>query len=400
MKKFFKYLIIVVSLILLIGCTSPKEQYVITIEYNNGEINNEILWTEGTNLEIYETVEYIGYDFVGWYLDEELTIPLGKNYKVESNITVYAKWEVAKHTVSLYSDGKIFKEIEVEHNKTLDANLIPEKEGYSFSYWSYKEDGSERFSIYNKVTSDIVLYAQYQLTEFEVTCILKDAEYDSKDDLYNSFFTDFYNFLLNNTDINFEKLNITNLDDFLLVCKDWNAYNKNSFYGIGDQFSKYFLTIEVGGKLENQPDTTFIGYCYKNNMYKDFIPFLMTFFAYWRTDEGYTGSSSDPSNTGNDFFASSWASLVDTCKFFYFTSANLNDTYPWFNSQRVKDALDNIPGVNDGVLKYYGNIENPVVLETPSREGYEFIGWYNENNEKIEIVYNEQILYAMWKKIE
>ena len=400
MKKFFKYLIIVVSLILLIGCTSPKEQYVITIEYNNGEINNEILWTEGTNLEIYETVEYLGYDFVGWYLNEELTIPLGKNYKVESNITVYAKWEVAKHTVSLYSDGKLFKEIEVEHNKTIDANLIPEKEGYSFSYWSYKEDGSERFSIYNKVTSDIVLYAQYQLIEFEVTCILKDAEYDSKDDLYNSFFTDFYNFLLNNTDINFEKLNISNLDDFLLVCKDWNAYNKNSFYGIGDQFSKYFLTIEVGGKLENQPDTTFIGYCYKNNMYKDFIPFLMTFFAYWRTDEGYTGSSSDPSNTGNDFFASSWASLVDTCKFFYFTSANLNDTYPWFNSQRVKDALDNIPGVNDGVLKYYGNIENPVVLETPSREGYEFIGWYNENNEKIEIVYNEQTLYAMWKKIE
>lgn len=400
MKKFFKYLIIVVSLILLIGCTSPKEQYVITIEYNNGEINNEILWTEGTNLEIYETVEYLGYDFVGWYLDEELTIPLGKNYKVESNITVYAKWEVAKHTVSLYSDGKLFKEIEVEHNKTIDANLIPEKEGYSFSYWSYKEDGSERFSIYNKVTSDIVLYAQYQLTEFEVTCILKDAEYDSKDDLYNSFFTDFYNFLLNNTDINFEKLNISNLDDFLLVCKDWNAYNKNSFYGIGDQFSKYFLTIEVGGKLENQPDTTFIGYCYKNSMYKDFIPFLMTFFAYWRTDEGYTGSSSDPSNTGNDFFASSWASLVDTCKFFYFTSANLNDTYPWFNSQRVKDALDNIPGVNDGVLKYYGNIVNPVVLETPSREGYEFIGWYNENNEKIEIVYNEQTLYAMWKKIE
>ena len=400
MKKFFKYLIIVVSLILLIGCTSPKEQYVITIEYNNGEINNEILWTEGTNLEIYETVEYLGYDFVGWYLDEELTIPLGKNYKVESNITVYAKWEVAKHTVSLYSDGKLFKEIEVEYNKTIDANLIPEKEGYSFSYWSYKEDGSERFSIYDKVTSDIVLYAQYQLTEFEVTCILKDAEYDSKDDLYNSFFTDFYNFLLNNTDINFEKLNISNLDDFLLVCKDWNAYNKNSFYGIGDQFSKYYVTIEVGGKLENQPDTTFIGYCYKNNMYKDFIPFLMTFFAYWRTDEGYTGSSSDPSNTGNDFFASAWASLVDTCKFFYFTSANLNDTYPWFNSQRVKDALDNIPGVNDGVLKYYGNIENPVVLETPSREGYEFIGWYNENNEKVEIAYNEQILYAMWKKIE
>ena len=212
--------------------------------------------------------------------------------------------------------------------------------------------------------------------------------------------TDFYNFLLTNTNIDFKKLNINNLDDFLLTCKDWNAYNKNSFYGIGDVFSKYYLTIEVGGKLENQPDTTFIGYCYKNNMYQEFIPFLMTFFAYWRTDEGYTGSSSDPNNTGNDFFASAWASLVDTCKFFYFTSETLKDTYPWFNSERVKYALDNIPGVAADIIKYYGDIENPVILDVPQREGYEFIGWYNENDEKIEIVYNEQTLYAMWKKIE
>ena len=133
-------------------------------------------------------------------------------------------------------------------------------------------------------------------------------------------------------------------------------------------------------------------------MYEEFIPFLMTFFAYWRTDEGYTGSSSDPNNTGNDFFASAWASLVDTCKFFYFTSDNLNDTYPWFKSERVKDALDNVPGTDKTIKLLYGNIENPVVLPPVTRDGFEFLGWYDENGEKVEIVYNEMTVYAKWKK--
>ena len=400
MKKIIKLLLVIVSFLLLTGCNISKEQYVITLEYNNGDMSKEVLWTKGNGFKIDEDVKYDGYDLEGWYLDEECTLPLTDDYIVNSNLTLYAKWEVAKHSVCFYNGQELIKEIIVEHNKTIEDNITPIKLGYTFLYWTTDVDGNSRFSLLTKITDDINLYAKYKLTQYEVICDLQNSDFNSKEELYTSFFTDFYDFLLNKTDVDFQKLNITDLYDFLLICKDWNAYNKNSFYGVGDKFAKYYLTIEVGGNLENQPETTFIGYCYKNNMYQEFIPFLMTFFAYWRTDEGYTGSSSDPNNTGNDFFASAWASLVDTCKFFYFTSETLNDTYPWFNSERVKYALDNIPGVAANIIKYYGDIENPVILDVPQREGYEFIGWYNENDEKIEIVYNESILYAKWKKLD
>lgn len=169
--------------------------------------------------------------------------------------------------------------------------------------------------------------------------------FESKKDLYNSYFSDFYKFMKKKTNVSFEQYGIKSKKDFLDFCSDWNANDNHSFYGVGDAFSKYYVEINIDSRLEDQSSEFFIGYCYENDMYLEFIPFLMNFFEYWRTDEGYTGGKDDPDNTGSDFFAHAWASLVDTCKFFHFTSDNLNDTYPWFQSERVKDALDNIPNV-------------------------------------------------------
>ena len=131
------------------------------------------------------------------------------------------------------------------------------------------------------------------------------------------------------------------------------------------------------------------------------MPHLIKFFAYWRTDEGYTGGSADPNNLGNDFFAEPWASLVDTCKFFKFTSANLNDTYPWFRSERVKNALDNVPSIYEVSLDEIGNILDPVYLPNlNNRNGYYFVGWFTKEGEPIEVVYEEMTVYAQWNKVK
>ena len=90
---------------------------------------------------------------------------------------------------------------------------------------------------------------------------------------------------------------------------------------------------------------------------------------------------------------------MDTCKFFYFTGDNLNDTYPWFKSERVKDALDNIPGVGSNIVFLYGDIENPIILPNLQREGYIFLGWYDEFGNKVETVYSEMNVVAKWEKI-
>lgn len=224
--------------------------------------------------------------------------------------------------------------------------------------------------------------------------------FQTKKDLYNSFFTDFYNFMLEYTNVDFVRYDIKNLNDFLKFCSTWEADNSHSFYGVGHAFGKYFVHIDVAGKLEKQPKSSFIGYLYQNELYTEFIPFIMRFFEYWRTDEGYSFSDSDPTNTGNDFFADPWASLVDTCKFFHFSSKNLNDTYAWFNSKRVKDSLDNIPGV--GVQLIETSKDNkPISLKDATRENYKFLGWYDSLDvgaKKLSVVNEEMTVYAKWQR--
>ena len=113
-------------------------------------------------------------------------------------------------------------------------------------------------------------------------------------------------------------------------------------YGIGFAFHDYYLTVCEGGKIEDQPTDTFIGSMFHQGKYLDFLNFLISFFAYWRNDEGCT--CFDPYNHADDFFNSNWATLVDTSKLFYFTSETV---YHW-QSFRVKYVLDNIPGTIKG----------------------------------------------------
>ena len=221
-------------------------------------------------------------------------------------------------------------------------------------------------------------------------------QFDTKNDLYNAYFTEFYNFLKTKTDCDLEKYNINSVEDFLRECLNWNFDNTDSFKGVGNAFAKYYVTIKVGDTLENQPTDTFVGYCYQNNKFKDFLEHLEVFFAYWRTDEGYTTST----NNGNDFFASAWAALVDTCKFFYFTSDNITDTYSWFTkerSPRVHYMLDNIPGV--GKVNLIKESINSIYLPSISRMHYKFLGWYNEEGEKISLVSNDTKVSAKWERM-
>ena len=109
-----------------------------------------------------------------------------------------------------------------------------------------------------------------------------------------------------------------NITDFLNLASDYNAGN-GQMREIGNIASRYMLVKDLNGILANQPETAFFGYCYKNNLYVDLLPFFIRFFAYWRIDEKYANSS----NYGADTFAEGWAPTVDIAKFFYFKHKRL-----------------------------------------------------------------------------
>lgn len=222
---------------------------------------------------------------------------------------------------------------------------------------------------------------EYQILEHQVGIDF----WNSKKELFEAFYKEFYEFILNhNGKEDLESHQIYNVNDFYAYA-DWFAGGKDSCYAMGFAFHKYYLTVEEGGKIENQPTDTFIGYCYQSNKFKDFLEFLITFFAWWRNDEGCT--CFDPYNHADDFFNSSWAALVDTSKLFYLTSETV---YHW-QSFRVKYALDHIPGV---ILKHPTESDPKMWVA-----GYEFLGYTTKEGKQV-ATFKRKDTYNYWEKEE
>ena len=95
--------------------------------------------------------------------------------------------------------------------------------------------------------------------------------WNSKRELFEAFYKEFYEFILNhNGKEDLEKHKIFSKEDFYAYA-DWYADNQDSCYAMGFSFHKYYLTPQERGKIENQPESTFIGYCFKNNKFIDFL---------------------------------------------------------------------------------------------------------------------------------
>ena len=214
----------------------------------------------------------------------------------------------------------------------------------------------------------------------------------SKKQLFEAFYGDFYDFILSHGgQKDLEAKNIYRKKDFYEFA-DWYADGMDNCYGIGFAFHDYFLTVEEGGKIENQPVDTFIGYCYQNGKYLDFINFLITFFAWWRNDERCT--CFDPYNHADDFFNSNWAVLVDTSKLFYFTAETV---FGW-QSFRVKYAIDNIPGTFKTDFYEEFICYEETLLPKIRVSGYEFEGWFDKEGNLVEVATGDIEVVAKFKR--
>lgn len=195
-----------------------------------------------------------------------------------------------------------------------------------------------------------------------ISYYLNGGKWAPKDEVKEAFYTDLYHFVNDNYESDLRKMS---LSEFV------NAEP----YIIGNLVGKYYLVEEIGGKLENQPTTHFIGYCFNNNKYTFLIPHLIDFFALWRVTEGCMEAHAD------DFFANAWASLVDTAKFFKYTTIKDLENSPESPSVRIEgilNMLQNCPGTY--MAPEIVDSKQDQRLPKPKRIGYEFVGWYDNSN--------------------
>lgn len=346
MKQLKRFLLVILVLfsVFLFGCKEEVFDYNLTYILN-GDVYETTVVKSNEDVVLEEIEERGGLLFSGWFKDDKYTIPF-TDKRLKEDTTLYGYYEEGKYRVNFVTNCDVVIEERLLTKGSLVGSVpTMEKEGYEFIGWFRDEGYKSPFNIEtDTVGATLTLYAKWHLIEPEYINVryvsITEGYYANKDDIYVAYYSYFYDFLKNHTECDLENVG---LEDFLLQGKTWRMNGRSDMYHFGDRYGRFYVKAQVGGTLEEQDENHFLGYCYKNGKFIDLIHHLETFFAYWRTDEGYTGGSDDPNNLGNDFYAEPWASMVDTAKFFYFTGDTLQDTYSWFDSARVKEALDNLP---------------------------------------------------------
>ncbi len=411
--------------------TTEPEPLVFTFTYDlmGGTYGSET--TYQVEVKENETVANItptkeGYLFAGWTKD--ITASDGPQYSFDAPVVedtvIYAIWKGPE--LNLHSDGGSFPampsgspaDYRYYPNHEDFILPIPEKAGFVFAGW-YDNDsfGGQRITfIPQGSTQAYTLYAKWVPEGTLVPIVYADhcvrnadgttSAMPDKKAVYTEFYSDFYRFIVEDkgaeegmkSNAAKQGLKIESVEDFLAIGIDYDA-------GIGDMFalayiaSGWFMEDEPGGTLESQNSWYFVGYCYKNGKHIDLLNHLAKFFAYWRYDEGFT----TPTNNGSDYYADPWASLVDTCKFFFF-----DENTSYVKTERVLNCFRNIPGVFyperlELVTEYA--VGDTTQLTQPTFEGYTFVGWYRElDGEPVAAISpteTEQVqLIGVWEKAQ
>ncbi len=113
-----------------------------------------------------------GHTFVGWYYDEALTQPYNGE-PIYENITLYAKFDINRHVVTLDTNGGAYCDsITVDWN-TVPTLPTPTRVGYDFIGWY---DGETEYN-HTPVKSDKTFIARWKIKTFTVSFIVDGEKY-------------------------------------------------------------------------------------------------------------------------------------------------------------------------------------------------------------------------------
>ena len=143
-----------------------KEIYTVSFESNGGsQVTGQQVVYEGqiTKPEDPKKEHYV---FAGWYTDKDCKTEFDFNTKVESIITLYAKWDKAIYTVSFESNGGsqvAGQQIGYEGQVTKPED--PKREHYVFAGWYADKNCKTAFHFKTKVEKNLTLYAKWNKKE-------------------------------------------------------------------------------------------------------------------------------------------------------------------------------------------------------------------------------------------
>ena len=152
-------LILTASILVFVSCGEETVNYTVSFDLDggNGSIKNQSI-ESGYLAKKPTDPTRIGHAFLGWYNGEEewdFT-----NNPVTSDVTLKAKWEKLKYTVTFDTDGGVpVPAQEVSYGELAALPIPPSKENFVFVGWYF---GNQKWNFdVTTITSDITITAKW-----------------------------------------------------------------------------------------------------------------------------------------------------------------------------------------------------------------------------------------------
>ena len=149
--------------------------YTIEFESNGGSEVAPIVQGYGTEVSEPVAPTKLGATLVGWFVDEELTIPYTFTTMPINGIKLYAKWDIASYKLTLMKDGVLFGSQTLEFNSPITI-VNPFKTGYTFNGWYSDSDFTTIFTDTNMPAYDVTLYAKFTINQYTISFLDFDLE--------------------------------------------------------------------------------------------------------------------------------------------------------------------------------------------------------------------------------
>ena len=325
------------------------------------------------NLGSYYNPAKDGCNFVGWFLDMELTTPL-ENYRMPAeDIVLYAKYEPKRNSISFISNGGTNVDTIIQDAGTdVTAPADPTRFGYTFKGWFTEPSLINQYTFSTMPNSGIVLYAKWEIINYTVV-------YHANSGVNPSSNPTTVNVQNNKRAIRLLPASLTNYDfvgwyltpDFKAGTKIYNdelpALTQeilDEYYvdGVLHLYAKYKLhdykiTYVCYGGINTNPSTANI----ESEEITLSAPLRDNYeFVGWYLDEDFQQPiTAIPAGLDHD--------LTIYAKFNYEQFV--------INYINVGDAEGT---VNPNPSSY--NVDDEITLQNPTKKGYVFKGWYSSNS--------------------
>ena len=317
-----------------------------------------------------------GFIFEGWFTDKDYTQPFNFNQLIDTNLTLYAQWQIRRFNVSFVTNdsGLSFPTQIVNIGESPSLPSTPVSDGRTFLGWYTNSDFTERFSFGDGIQNNTTLYANW-LDEIKLYIYFKNIDRDY---------------------IEVMSGNIIQLEDPIRQGHDFLGWFEDENYQIplreevtDESIDVYALFIPREYRIDYDTGPTQLNLEHSMVSYNQTInspDFVVTGYTFedWYVDPDF--------NTLFDF----GTRITEPMTLYGRFTINTFDIL--FNPN-----IENLENIKD-VVEFNQIVTDPLALfgNELNREGYKLVGWYldSEFTEKFDFdspIKEDLNLYAKWE---